>query len=183
MSGRNLFETFYRSAAGYGPSSMCVFISHKSEDKAMARAVAEALVALEVNIYFDERDDCLRAAAASGDDLAVVKCIEDGLDRCSHLLGLITEQTLPSWWVPYEIGGAAGRKRRCAHLVRNKVTRLPSFIKAAEVLLDFDDLVRWVGQPGTERDRILQKVASFRAAQLVESYVPGERHSSEISYY
>src|SRR5207302_2068827 len=107
-----------------------VFISHSRLDKEKARAVARALKASKVDYYFDQNDKELQLADEQNDDVKVVRCIENGIEVCSHLLGIITENTKNSWWVPYEIGRATGRERKCAHLIDKEVEKLPSYIKA-----------------------------------------------------
>jgi len=142
----NVFKRVARSGRIELPSGVCVFISHKSEDKPMARAVAEALTEMGVDIYFDEEDELLTAAARRGDAEALVTCIEDGLDKCTHLLGLVTSNSLgsKSWWIPYEIGGATGRQKECVHLVEVSLDRVPEFVKISRTLNDLIDLRRWV---------------------------------------
>jgi hypothetical protein len=130
---------FNRYGQSKGPSP-CVFISHSSIDKPFARQVANALTSMRLDIYFDEHDQCIKNLSGQTQDERVVRCIEAGLDGSSHLLGLISKNTKESWWVPYEIGGAAGRRHGCAHLVSAEVQRLPAYIKAARLLLDQDDL-------------------------------------------
>ena len=121
-----------------------VFISHSRLDKEKARAVARALKASKVDYYFDENDKELQFADEQNDHLKVVQCIEHGIEMCSHLLGTITENTEGSWWVPYEIGRATGRTRKCAHLIDEEVEKLPSYIKAAEILINRNELRDWL---------------------------------------
>jgi hypothetical protein len=148
MDGRNLFESraitrltakLVRTQPRPG-----VFISHSRRDKKKARAVARALKASNVDYYFDENDEELQLADEKDDHLKVVRCIEHGIEVCSHLLGIITEDTKGSWWVHYEIGRATGRTRRCAHLIDEEVERLPSYIKAAEILTNRKELRNWL---------------------------------------
>lgn len=185
MNGQNLFGTFNLHASVHGPSSPCVFISHKSEDKPMARAVAAILLDLGVNIYFDENDVDLQTAHARGDDATMVHCIERGLDHSTHLLGLITPRTFKSWWIPYEIGGATGRKRNCCHLVAKEVTQLPSYVKIAPIILDTDGLAAWI-DPSIPGAKGLMKTAAIRVTKSFSaftSFVPQQRSASEITYY
>src|SRR2546421_12433050 len=123
MAGRNLFEAIhlYGIERAVIVPEACVFISHKKEDKQAAHDIAEALMGMGVDIYFDEKDRLLKQAADLDDEEKIVTCIEAGLDNCTHLLGVITENTKRSWWVPYEIGGAAGRHRTCAPLITEEV--------------------------------------------------------------
>ncbi len=154
----------------------------------MARAVAAALLEMGVDIYFDERDAKLQAATAAEDDAAIVKCINDGLDKSTHLLGLLTEKTFKSWWVPYEIGGANGRERKCGHLISGKVTELPSYVSVAPILQDIDDLAGWLSKTIplstlSDKDAIKDKMTYQTRQQLIKSYIPEYRISSRVTFY
>lgn len=188
MPGRNLFETYQRFTIGtkMGAASIsdaCVFISHKKEDKDKAREVAEFLLRLSVDIYFDENDKILAAARDLNDAEQMVKCIEDGLNRCTHLLGVITQNTKGSWWVPYEIGGATGRHRECAHLITGEVTELPLYVSVAKILPDVESLENWVPSSGTTSAnaqlRLLEKLA---ATLSPPKCIPRSRSLGTISF-
>lgn len=98
--------------------------------------------------------------------------------------GLITKNTKGSWWVPYEIGGATGRKRECAHLVAADVTEVPSFIRIRKVLIDQYDLAGWAatlaGKTKTELDESLKKYASLSS---LNSALPTIRMQDKIKFY
>lgn len=183
MAGRNLFESYQRLGRAAASTSLCVFISHNSKDKPMARAVAAALLDMGIDIYFDERDLVLQSASAAGHDAAIVKCIEDGLDRSTHLLGLITKNTFESWWVPYEIGGASGRSRTCGHLVSAEVTKLPSYVKVAPLLLDVDNLAAWVSKRTSRPKEMIKEAMAYTTKSLIQAYVPNYRTASQITFY
>lgn len=167
------------------PSQACIFISHSSKDKAEARAIANAILAMSTNVYFDEQDDCLKRneAGASG----IVKCIDDGLTASSHLLGIITHNTKDSWWVPYEIGGASGQKKPCAHLVAGNVDALPAYIAAGNILADQDDLAKWAASiRGHTRDYLfenLRKSATYGSARGIDSVLPQFRSRTQLRFY
>ena len=97
MDGRNLFESFATETFGgklaRGGPRTGVFISHSRLDKDKARAIARTLKASKVDYYFDENDEELQLADEQNDHLKVVRCIENGIEVCSHLLGIITENT------------------------------------------------------------------------------------------
>lgn len=95
----------------------------------------------------------LQLADEEGDHLMVVQCIEKGLAACTHLLGIITENTRESWWVPYEIGSATGRARDCAHLIDKEVSKLPSYVKAARILTNREMMRDWLPSETTKTAR------------------------------
>jgi hypothetical protein len=145
----------------------------------MARVVADALLEMGIDIYFDERDPVLQVASAAEHDAAIVKCINHGLDHSTHLLGLITKNTFKSWWVPYEMGGAEGRRRTCGHLVAKDVTELPSYVKVAPLVLDIDSLAEWVRniKPTSFSKDMIKGKMTYPTKMLMASYVPESRRS------
>jgi TIR domain len=184
MAGRNLFES--RASSNLKTADLnkpCIFISHSSADKDKARMVAKTLQSMDVDIYFDEHDAVLQAASHSGNDIAIVKCIEDGLNHSTHLLGLITPRTVSSWWVPYEIGGAAGRRHPCGHFIDPALATLPSYIKAAEILLDQHDLATWVGQAiGQTRTLLQEQIKKSASFASIDIYVPRFRQLDSLRF-
>jgi len=163
---------------------VCVFISHFHRDKPKARELARFLVKLGADIYFDEDDALLQLADESGNELRVVACIEAGLTNCTHLLGLITPNTEKSWWVPYEIGGATGRKRECAHLIDGEVKNLPAYINAAKLLTDQKELREWLPLSPriTIAERYLHTLTNFSGEEQL-SFIPEHRAKGEIKFY
>lgn len=80
-----------------------VFVSHKSEDSRAATAVAARLKANEVEVYLDSFDP----DAKDGPDLA--DYLRDKMRLCHGLMAVVSEKTIQSWWVPWEIGMATER--------------------------------------------------------------------------
>lgn len=188
MNGRNLFEnrflrTFTSKSASPG-AQLGVFISHSRLDKDKARDVARALKASKVDYYFDENDEELQLADEQNDDVKVVQCIDNGIKACSHLLGIITENTKESWWVPYEIGRATGCTRKCGHLIDEEVEELPSYIKAAEILTNRKELRDWLPSrvrkgPGDFIDLTERLVATLD----YPDFIPTERSLDDLTFY
>lgn len=145
MAGVNRFglSTAQLKAATLGRGT-CVFISHRQADTQPARAIADfLLVEVGIDVYFDAHDTALNAATAAGDDALVVDFIELGLDSSTHLLGVLSNRTRGSWWVPFEIGSARGRGRSLAHVVLDDVQDLPSYLSRSHLLVDQHDLRKW----------------------------------------
>lgn len=188
MDGRNLFESramkiLGAKSAGTLPRTG-VFISHSRLDKDKARAVARALKASQVDYYFDENDEDLQRADEQDDDLKVVRCIENGIEVCSHLLGIITENTQESWWAPYEIGSANGRGRECAHLIDKEVNKLPSYIKAARVITNRADLRKWLSFEVTKTaGSIVELALRLAAVRDYPDFIPADRSLDELTFY
>jgi hypothetical protein len=125
-----------------------VFISHRNFDKPLAIAVAMLLERLGVHYWFDREDkDTLRAAALGmAGDQALVHAIERGVRHSTQVLGLLSANTLGSWWVPYEIGVSRALDRPVSFLVLESIRSmeaLPAYVRLAANYWSVDELVRW----------------------------------------
>jgi hypothetical protein len=173
MPGRNLYPNGRprNERLADARARPCVFISHRSTDKVFARCVATALVQLDVDFYFDEEDQDLAAAVTMGNEAAIAQCIEAGLDACTHLLGILGPATFKSWWVPYEIGGAEGRRHDVAHVVHFRVQELPPYVRLAKVIETQAQFRAWV--TGLKTVTLTER-AVIKTAQLgeLEGYLP-----------
>jgi hypothetical protein len=186
MAGRNLFHESKRASAAALIGKPCVFVSHRKADKAEARDLVKTLIEGGVDVYFDEDDECLALADEDAAPDQVVQCIDAGLARCTHLLGLITSRTRGSWWVPYEIGATRAHNRRCAFVIHPDVESLPAYVRVAEVLLDRSALADWVpslhktasSSPSLKLLNILESLA-FRSSPV---FLPEHRTAGTINY-
>lgn len=152
----------------------------------MAKAAAETIMAMGINVYFDEYDKDLKAAVVSNSHSGLVSCIDKGISLSTHLLGIITRNTYKSWWVPYEIGGAHGQKKKCAHLIRKTVSNLPSYIRIAPILIDFVALRKWLNPIApTLMSSILVEasVQEMKKSKELLKYLPASRDKNQINYY
>ncbi len=60
MAGRNLFKQLREGTKTASLMQPCIFISHTSIDKPFARRIAEFVMALGLDVYFDEYDEALQ---------------------------------------------------------------------------------------------------------------------------
>ncbi len=109
---------------------MTVFISYQRVDEAKARSIGDQLEALGVSTYIDVMAPLL--ASAQG----VTKTILNRLRSCTHLMAVVSANTVRSWWVPFEIGITTERDRRITSYRRDTVP-LPEFRRIWPVL-DYD---------------------------------------------
>jgi hypothetical protein len=171
-------------------ASDCVFISYSRRDKDGARIVAAMIKDLGIDIYFDENDKALQLADEMGNHEKVVECIENGIAHSTVLLGIITENTKDSWWVPYEIGSANGRGKLHAHLITKEVERLPSYIKASTILPSLKSLDEWLpnhtrsklGSTGILLERMNRELrGNYKSASI--DPVPMHRSIGDLNFY
>ena len=138
-----------------------VFISYRnrSPDAECAEACADIVrKTYGLDIWFDKKDACLPEGSPAPE---IARCVEEGLDIASALLGVISPQTFTSPWPPYEIGGARGRQRfvqpfkdafssspdlspnpLIAHLITSRGNP-PAFVSLGTPLKDFDHVKKW----------------------------------------
>jgi hypothetical protein len=110
---------------------MKIFLSHSSLDKPFVKRLHEALTLLGISTFFDERD------IKVGDDIR--QLIELGIDQSTHLIYVISKESLKSRWVQDELSMAkfkamSGKGVRILPVLIEKVT-LPvgiSHIKYAD---------------------------------------------------
>jgi hypothetical protein len=78
-------------------------------------------------------------------DLSVVQAIDEGLRHCNTLLAVLSERTMGSWWVPYEIGAARAQAGGIAHLLLPPLSpqMIPEYLRIYEQLWTAEDVSRW----------------------------------------
>lgn len=123
----------------------CVFISYKKEDANAAKEIAE-YISRETGayVYLDINDKELQQATIISDDVGIVKSIKKGLDIATHILCVISDRTLLSWWVPYEIGYADKKGINIVSLKLNNIDDVPSYLKIHKVLYNLEDLYDFI---------------------------------------
>lgn len=82
----------------------CVFISHQQNDKAVCRRISEYIKVANIDVYFDDDDLDLKLHNQSNNPKGVVNSIRKGIKNSSHMLVVISPNTLYSKWVPWEVG-------------------------------------------------------------------------------
>lgn len=124
---------------------VCVFISHKSCDKEVAEYIAEFIKRyLHHDVYLDKWDYILQQATAFSDDKIMVERIQRGLDVSTHLLCLLSLETVNSWWVPYEIGYADKLGISIATAKLRGRIEIPSYLKINEYINDANEMIKWL---------------------------------------
>src|SRR5262245_11471035 len=85
----------------------CIFISHIAVDKSAAVAIGSYITSRgDIDIYLDIHDADLQAAVSKNSAIAITRFIERGLAKSTHIICLVSQNTVGSWWVPYELGFA-----------------------------------------------------------------------------
>jgi hypothetical protein len=122
-----------------------VFLCHACEDKVIARRLAEDLVRVGIDVFFDEWE------ITAGDSLR--QKIDRGLEGCTHFIALLTPNSLSKNWVQTEMDAGfvrkvEGRSRFIPMRYHLGVEALPPLLRAlhSPSLDDYDaDLKKLVG--------------------------------------
>ena len=128
---------------------MKVFISHQKKDRVEAKKIAEYLKSVNIEVYFDEFDRELQQADIDNNPKAVVAAIKKGIKSSSHMLCIISPNTLYSKWVPFEVGyGYDTTDLATLTLKGIKNSELPDYIKTKPIIRDIYDINEFVKKQG-----------------------------------
>lgn len=139
---RFYYPTKYSSRSNFMATGIkCVFISYQQKDKDQAIKVAEYLEQAGIDIYFDKYDTELRIHHQANDPKKVTESICKGINNSSHMLVIVSPNTINSTWVPFEIGYGFD-KTDLSVLCLKGIPKgaLPEYIRTAPVIRDIYDL-------------------------------------------
>lgn len=120
---------------------VCVFISHQKEDTKQCEKIAKYLISVGIDVYFDEYDKDLKIAVQKDDPKKVVDAIKVGIKNSTHMLCIISPNTLVSKWVPFEVGyGYDITKVMVLTLKGIRNADLPHYIRAVPIIRSIKDL-------------------------------------------
>ena len=113
-----------------------VFLSHKSEDREVTLAIAQALIRQNISVYIDYVDPQVDAKNPK---------LESYLRKIIHssksLLTIATANTINSWWVPFEIGVALDNDKLVGTVLRGTPGQLPTYLLNWPVMESNDEAV------------------------------------------
>lgn len=144
MAGINRFyypTKFSSRIEAISKGVQCVFIAHQKQDKEASKKVAEYLQNAGIDVYFDEFDKDLKIHHQSGNAQEVTKAICKGINNSSHMLVVVSPNTLLSTWVPFEIGYGYD-KTDLGVLCLKGINKggLPEYARSAKIVRDIYDL-------------------------------------------
>lgn len=138
---RYYWPTKYDSRADFLRQGVkCVFISHQQKDKQEAKKIADYLINAGINVYYDEYDSDLKDNHQSNNAKGVTDSIKRGINNSSHMLVLVSPNTLYSTWVPFEVGYGYDKTDLCVLCLKGISKSLPEYLKAAKIIRDIYDL-------------------------------------------
>ena len=152
---------------------MKVFISHKREDSELARTICEVLANRGVPTYLDVQDPQI-----DPDHVGITDYIIDKIGGCTHLLPVVTDVTVRSWWVPFEIGIATEKRIPIATFIQARV-EIPAFLRTWPFLQNGPDLVKFADL-AMRRENIQRFDERYAKKSLGERSVSARGFESEL---
>jgi hypothetical protein len=129
-----------------------VFICHASEDKAAARAVASAMARLGAEVWFDEWE--IKVGQS------IVQRINHALGKISHLVVLLSENSVKKPWVHKELSAALMRQ-----LSQDCISILPLRLDECSIPPILADIKYADGRNGIEYALADLELALFSSAE------------------
>lgn len=133
MAGMNraLYENRHLAKA----NKPCIFLSHISVDKPVAIAIGNYITEYGgIDIYLDISDVELKVAVFRNDPIGITQFIEQGLSHSTHIMCLVSADTVKSWWVPYELGFAKNAGKYLSTLKLKGEIALPEYLRISEII-------------------------------------------------
>ena len=119
----------------------CVFISHQQKDKEQAVQIADYLIAVGISVYIDAYDQDLKIHHQANNAKAVTDSIRKGINNSSHMLVIVSIDTLFSTWVPFEIGYGFDKTDLLTLCLKGiQKGGLPEYLKSTKIIRDIYDL-------------------------------------------
>ncbi len=139
MAGLNLAKAIYSEAtrsARKQAGIKCVFLSHQKADRDICRKIADYLMAANINVYFDEDDNDLKDALQTQNPHLVTAAICKGIRNSTHMLCVVSPNTITSRWVPFEVGYGYDQTYLGVLTLKGiPESSLPDYIKTAKVIV------------------------------------------------
>lgn len=154
---RYYFSTKYESRSKVLSLGIkCIFISHQQRDKEEAKKIADYFINAGIDVYFDSYDTDLKNNHQMNDAKAVTNSIRKGINNSSHMLVLISPNTLHSTWVPFEIGYGYD-KTDLYTLCLKGIPKggLPEYLRAGKIIRDIWDINSFIANVSNLNEEFL----------------------------
>src|SRR5258706_6565467 len=170
--GINRAEPTHKARAGSSRKSFtewrnnpCVFISHQSEDTAACETIAEYLIGLGVDVYFDKYEKTLHQLTVNQDPTGVTKHIQEGIDFSTHMICVASPTTIKSYWVPFEIGYGYSRIILGVLTLKGvEDSMLPEYLKTTKVIRGTRSLNGFISELLGQPNNFLESRTSIKAS-------------------
>ena len=138
-------------------SVKCVFISHHKSDLEYCKKVAAYIMKAGIDVYLDEYDYDLKHQVQTNNPAGVVRCIKKGINNSSHMLCVISTNTVNSKWVPWEIGYGYDKTTIGALTLKGiNESELPDYIKTVKVVRGTRSLNQYISNVSEHTESYLK---------------------------
>lgn len=136
----------------------CFFISYQKADREAAVKVADYIQNAGIDVYFDVYDTELRIQHQNDNPKEVTRAICNGINNSSHMLVIVSPDTLYSTWVPFEIGyGYEKTDLGVLCLKGIPKGKLPEYVRTAPIIRDIYDLNNLLEKLSGQKQDVLLK--------------------------
>jgi hypothetical protein len=170
MPGINRASNIYRSFSESRKISKieCVFLSHQQKDKDVCRKISDYLLQAGVDVYFDEDDEDLKFYRQANRPNGVVESIKDGINNSSHMLVVVSSNTINSNWVPWEVGYGYDRIDLGVLTLKGlKDESLPDYLKTTAVIRGTRSLNSYLSKITGSLESILESKSLIKSASTM----------------
>lgn len=147
MSGINRAHNLNESKAKLNLSigKKCIFISHHKSDLEYCKKIATYIMKAGIDVYLDEYDYDLKHQVQIQNPKGVVRCIRKGINNSSHMLCVLSSQTIYSKWVPWEIGYGYDKTDLGAITLKGiSNAALPDYLKTVKLIRGTQSLNKYI---------------------------------------
>lgn len=166
MEGLNRFyyPTKYQSRSQVVALGVkCVFISYQQKDREAALKVAKYLQDAGIDVYIDIYDTDLRIQHENNDPKKVAESICNGINNSSHMLAIVSPDTLYSSWVPFEIGYGYDKTDLGVLCLKGiPKGKLPEYVRAVPIVRDIYDLNNLISRLANKKSEVMLESKAIR---------------------
>jgi hypothetical protein len=153
----------------FSKNAQCIFISYQSADRDAAKKIADYVLTAGLDVYFDQYDGDLRISNQSINPKKLVDSLCKGINNSSHMMVVVSNTTMQSRWVPFEIGfGYEKTSVYCLCLRGIPKGGLPEYLQTTKIIRDIYDLNSTINTL-TDKSSILLKSSNQTSDQTSTS--------------
>lgn len=153
-----MYKSIYASVQN---PDVCIFLSYASEDRNTVTKIGEYIQNAGFDIYLDIFDKGLQQAVSEGDPSAITKNIENGLSVSTNVFCIVSEKTVKSWWVPYEIGFGKKADKPLATLTLKDTVTIPSYLEITQIIRGTKSLNEYLNELSKKSSLLFESASAF----------------------
>lgn len=160
------FKTFTESRKIRG--IQCVFLCHQQNDKIVCKKIADYLIDADIDVYFDEYDTDLKEYRQTNRPQGVVDSIRAGINSSSHMLVVVSPNTIYSKWVPWEVGYGYDRTDLCVLTLKGiKDEDLPDYLKTTLIIRGTKSLNAYLAKISGRIESLMENINLIKNASTL----------------